>query len=117
MSVGGLSELLKASQRRYVEVPIAEVQTTFRLQSLTEGERSRFEASLVGKNGKATSIEAIRRKLLVLCLVDGDGNRFLGDGDADKLLEIDGAVTGKLFDEASKLVGLGASDVEGLAGN
>lgn len=111
MSVGSLSDLLKGAERRYVEVEVPELGTSFRLRSLTERERSSFEASLV-KNGKLVNLESQKRRLLCLCLVDSENKRMLQDDQLEQLAEIDGAITGRLADAAFKLVGLSDSKTE-----
>lgn len=115
MSEAGLgtkAALLAATNRRYRDVRVAG--TLWRLQSLTEGERSRYERAVWAATGadRDALMASAKRRLLVLCLVDEQGRRLLHDDDADALEVVDGAITGALFDAASAHIGLLAGDLE-----
>ena len=114
--IGGLAELTRFAKRRYVEVAIDGSDVMFRLQSLTERERSSYEAAMI-RNGKIVEPETQKARLLCLCLVDEVGNRLLGDADFGQLMGLDAAVAGKLFDEAIKLIGLADSNSEAAVKN
>lgn len=114
--IGGLEDLKRFSNRRYIEVAIDGADIAFRLQSLTERERSSYEAAMI-RNGKLVEPETQKARLLCLCLVDKDGDRLLSDGDFGQLMNLDAAVAGKLFDEAIKLIGLADSSGESAAKN
>lgn len=112
-SFGTREQLLGCSGKRFTEVVLGD--TTFRLQSLTEGEKSRFEKSILSKKGVIR--DDARRRLLVRTLVDEDGNRILTDADISALAELDGAITAKLFDAAMEHVGFQADEIDELVGN
>lgn len=102
-----------AGKRRYAEVSVGGA--TYRLQSLTEGEKSQFETDLVNKAG-VTSKDA-RKRLLILTLVDADNQRLLTSADLQQLDTIDGAITSALFNAAMEHVGFDPADIDELVGN
>ena len=106
-------DLLALCRRRVTTVTVGEM--TFRLQNLTEGEKSRYERGVLGKNGIVR--EDARRKLLVLCLVDDDGKPWFSMADLDALGELDGAVLSSLFDAAMAHVGFQSEDIDELVKN
>jgi hypothetical protein len=114
----GKSDLLGLTQRRYRDVVISE-QLKFRIQSLTEGEKSSYEASILTGAGKVNKqkLLAARRRLLVMCLVDGEGLRLLTESDADQLAQMDGAVASRIYDVCQDHCGFSDEDIEGLVKN
>ena len=117
MTTTSRDELLRGPCRRHRDVAVNGSQ--FRIQSLTEREKSRFETALLSKSGgvaKARLQDATRR-LLVLCLVDDDGHRLLEDGDVDALGDVDGAITSGLYTACREHCGFEEGDVEELAKN
>jgi len=107
-----------ASKRRYavVQVPIL---GGVRIQSLTELERSTYEASRLDDAGQWSreSGAAAKVKLIVLCCVDGDGNCLFIDSDIPKLQQIDSIVTDTLFSKCLTHCGFSEEDIEELAKN
>lgn len=85
-------DLKQFAKRRYDEV------LGVRLQSLTDLEQSKIEA-LWGKRFNETGEPdlVMRRELLVLCIVDDNGDRIFGNDEVDLLEDWDGAVTGELY--------------------
>ena len=92
IEISGREQLLGLTKRRYTDISCGEM--TFRLQSLTEAEKSRFEKSILTSKGAIK--DDARRRLLIVTLVDSDGNRLLTDADMRKLSELDGKVSQKL---------------------
>jgi hypothetical protein len=108
-------DLLARCKRRYNTVSIDGMQ--FRLQSLSEAEKSRFEKQVINKKTGEVYMSA-RRRLLITMLVDEDDNPLLSGSDLDLLGEMDGAIVGKLFDAASEHAGFGSAEaVEELEKN
>ena len=101
------------SLRRYTTVEVNG--GMYRLQSLTEGEKSRYEASIV--NSKGVTSKDARKRLLILMLVDAEGERLLTSADMDALEEVDGLVTSTLFTAAIRHAGFDQSDIDELVGN
>lgn len=112
-------ELLSKTQRRYKMVPLPGGDLA-RIQSLTEREKSEYECSVLSsRSGRAirSRMASATRALIILCLVDGNGNRLLGDEDHDKLSQVDGAVTAAIYTAASEHCGFSADDIESLVKN
>jgi hypothetical protein len=107
-----------ACQRRYttVNVPIL---GAVRIQSLTELERSTYEASRLDDSGQwdRESGAAAKVKLIVLCCVDSEGNRLFIESDEPKLQQIDSLVSDRLFDRCMSHCGFTDEDIEAIAKN
>lgn len=82
--------LSRLGQRRYnfMTLPVAGI--VVRFQSLSEIELSEYDNAPIKRdddNDKVTVDEAVqntsRARLIILCLVDGDGKRILTDADLD----------------------------------
>lgn len=110
---------LRKTPRRYRYVSLPELELSVRIQSLTEKEKSEFEAWVLDKKGGLVRERLLsgRRRLIVLCLVDEEGNRLLADDDTATLAELDGAPLSRLFDECRLHVGLERDDLENLIKN
>lgn len=90
---------LAAPKRRYTEVSLPVAGIKVKIQSLTESEKSEFEASLFDANGKKIRGRSIdsRARLIALCLVDDAGERLLYPGDEQAVMQMDSADTGALW--------------------
>lgn len=85
-----------------------------RIQSLTERERTVFQAALITRTGETNRERLLDagRRLIVACLVDGAGNRLLNDGDIQKLADWDSADTEYLYAECGRHTGIGGKAEE-----
>ena len=101
------TDLLARCKRRFNTVSIDGME--FRLQSLSEAEKSRFEKAVINKKTGEVYMSA-RRRLLITMLVDDDGETLLSGSDMDLLGEMDGAIVAKLFDAASEHAGFTNSE-------
>lgn len=93
------ADLLGRAKRRYTTVDVFGLK--FRIQSLTEGERSRLEASALNEaTGRPyrDGIERTRRLGIALALVDGNGNRLYSEEQAEELADVDSAYTERLWE-------------------
>ncbi len=108
-------QLLAKTQRRYLEIKICD--ETFRLQSLTERERTEYELALQDKKTGRMTFDRSRRLLIARVLVDAEGKRLLMDEDVDALQSVDGRITGMLFAEAQKHCGYDENEIENLTKN
>lgn len=90
-----------------------------RIRNLTEGEKSKFENSILTSKGSlsVSKLDLARCRLIALCVVDAQGRRLLSDADAEALLEKDGALTARIYDECRKHCGFDEDDIETLAKN
>lgn len=109
-------QILGAQDLRREEVQVTEWGGSVFVRGLTGKERDAYEESLMQGRGKIDYRNA-RAKLLVLCLVDENGERIFQADDADLLGEKAGAVLDRLFSVATRLSGLTPGDVEELLGN
>ena len=110
-------QLLAACKRRYqlIKVPgLGDV----RIRSLTELERSTYEADFLSGATPEELIEA-KRSLVILCVVDADGNPLLTTADIKALGEVDGAILGSLFTQCKEFAGIGTTEarLEEILGN
>jgi hypothetical protein len=90
-----------------------------RIRSLTELERSKFEASCRDKKGNLSNnrLLDVKCRMIVLCVVDGEGNPILTNNDIDQLRQQDSRVTNKLFDEIQDHCGISDEDLGDLEKN
>ena len=115
MTLTSRTDLLGRCKRRFHTVSIEGMQ--FRLQSLSESEKSRFEKQVINKKTGEVHMSA-RRRLLITMLVDDDGQPLLSGSDMDLLGEMDGAIVAKLFEAASEHAGFSnTEEIEDLEKN
>lgn len=116
------TDLLTEAERRYDEFPvmIRGEKKTCRIQSLTEKERSDYEAATEVAKSKETKAERTRdmkRRLIVLCVVDENNRPLLSMADIHALEKVDSQITSTIFNKCVDHVGFTDSDIEELAGN
>lgn len=111
-------QILQPLKRRFTEVTVPEW-GTFRIRSLTELERSKFEASIRDKKGQVSNAKLVDLKcrLIVLCVVDGEGNPLLAHSDIDVLRNQDAKATNALVDAIQAHCGITDNDMEELEKN
>ncbi|GGM55454.1 hypothetical protein GCM10012275_28230 [Longimycelium tulufanense] len=117
MTLLSKEQILKANDRKTVDVYVPEWSGTVRLRSLTAKERDDYEASCHEmKNGVAVpKIENVRARLVALSAVDEDGNCMFKS--ASDLLDLSGKAAtpiNRLFYAAAKLSGLRPEDIKEL---
>ena len=74
MTIATRNELFTRAGRRFKTVELADL--TFRIKSLSEAEKSRFERAVINKKTGQVNIDA-RRRLIITMLVDGQGQPLL----------------------------------------
>lgn len=115
------TDLLKKAERRYCEFPVVVCgeKKKCRIQSLTEKERSDYEAEMQVAKGrnKAERMKDAKRRLIVLCVVDENNSPMLTQQDVKELEQVDSSVTGEIFNRCIEHVGFGGDDIEDLVGN
>ena len=113
--------LLGAIHRRYIDVAIPQFEHigTFRIRSLTERERSKYEADCLTAKGvfSKAKLEKQKQRLLILCLVDEEGNQLFSEADMAQMEQLDSLVTGYLFNQCAKHCGFSEEDIESLEKN
>lgn len=89
------------------------------MRSLSELERSRFEASCRDKKGQVapTKLLDMKCRMIVLAAVDGEGNQIFTNSDVDQLRQQDSKFTNALVDEIQKHWGVTDDDLEDLEKN
>jgi len=115
-------EQLAASggKRRFDKVTLPVCGLTVRIRSLFEEEVSDYQTRVVSakdEKQRAARLRAASRLLIAMCLVDGEGNPLVPDGEVSKLAKLDGMDTSFLYDECAKHVGINTADVEELVKN
>ena len=112
-------ELFAPAARRYKYVTLPVSGKQVRIQSLTERETSLYESQALTKKGdiRLNKLEDANRRLIILCLVDGAGNRILNATHAPRIGEWDSADAKHLYQECASHTGINNVDVEGLVKN
>lgn len=116
-SYASRDDLLTPSKRRFRDVTLPVSGQRVRIRSLMESEKEAFEAEMLTRDGSTSKarLRDARRRLVVLCLVDENGDPLLQPGDVDALSSLDGADVGHLADEIQVHVGFKAGDLEANA--
>lgn len=123
--------ILAADDREYEDVECPEWGGTVRVRAMSGTERDSYEASCVqerpvydgrgrpvkGQYEFRRTLDNVRAKLVVRCVVNEDGSRMFEDGDAFALGEKSAAALDRVFDVAARLSRISDSDIEELAGN
>jgi len=107
-------------KRRYKELTLPISGHRVRIQSLTERELAAYQIETMKRRGEGANLARLadsNARLIVLCLVDGAGNRILNQSHIAKLAEWDAADTAFLSDECAKHCGLNREEIETLAKN
>lgn len=101
------------------EVFVPEWNGSVYVKGLTARERDEYETAVVTTRGKDVQVNRrnIRARLVVMTVVDAEGNRLFGDTDLKALGEKSAAAIDRLFGVAQKLSGLSPEDEEDLAKN
>lgn len=112
-------DILRADDIQAEIVDVPEWGGQVRVKGLSGTERDRFEQDSIDQRGKANKLNLanIRARLLVLCLVDEQGNRLFQRSDIDLLGQKSAVALNRVFEAARRLSGLNQEDVEELAEN
>lgn len=91
----------------------------FRIRSINEAERSRFEASLKDKSGNLSTSKTldIKCRAIVLGVDDGNGNQQYANSDIDAIRQQDSRDINELATAIFEFWGVTESDVEELEKN
>ena len=110
--------LLGAAKRRFAVMPIDGLGNV-RIRSLTELERSRLEASVRDKKGNLSSAKMLDLKcrLIVLCVVDEQGNQLFTNSDIERLGQQDSRITNALAEAIQTHCGWSERDLEAIEKN
>jgi len=113
------ADMLQPRSRRIVEVDVPEWGGVVRVQELTTSERSKFETSLQGKKGKSdpSRTVTVRERLIVLSVVDEQGQRVFSDEDIPALSEQPIKAIERIFNTIQDVSGFSNDDVADLEKN
>lgn len=104
-------QILEASDLKTETVDVPEWGGSVNVRTMTGTDRDAFENSLVklDASGKAVqSLDNMRVKLLVVTLVDDNGNRLFDSDDINMLGRKSTAAIERVYDVAARLNGIGA---------
>lgn len=104
-------QILEASDLKTEAVDVPEWGGSVNVRTMTGTDRDAFENSLVSLDaeGKAVqNLENMRVKLLVVTLVDDNGNRLFDSADIAMLGRKSTAAIERVYDVAARLNGIGA---------
>ena len=112
------SDFLAPAARRFADCRLSDGRP-FRIRSLTEQERSQWEADSVDASGKPKKdrLLSARRRLICLTLVDDADNLVLSPADESLLASQDGKAMEEIYRAAAAHCGISDADVELLAKN
>jgi hypothetical protein len=88
--------------RRFKEISHPTFGLTFRIRSLTEREKTRYELLSLPSasvNKTVDQKQVCKVELLALCLVDADGNQVVTPDQKAGLYDVDGSVTSWIYGE------------------
>lgn len=119
MTYATREQFLAKARRRFKDVTLPVSGLTVRIRSLMEGEKEAYEAEMLTTKGEVrfNRLVNVRRRLVVLCLVDENGDPILSKEDVDALKDLDGADLAHLQEECAVHCGFKAGDIEALAKN
>jgi hypothetical protein len=112
-------QILAADDLPYEDVEIPEWGGTVRIRTMTGAERDAWEAGITVVKGGKSIVDPtnFRAKLVVITVVDDEGNRIFSDGDAPALGRKNGAALDRAYSVSRRLNGITSEDEKELAKN
>ena len=110
------ASILAMNKRRFADVEIPGL-GTLRIRSLTERERSEYEAGFLDSDGRATNLVDGKVRLIMLCVCNASGQRLFSDADKPALEAMDSIITNRLVDECRTHCGFTDEDMDVLVKN
>jgi hypothetical protein len=113
-------EMILARKKLKTEVVnVPEWGGTVTVREMTGVERDEFETMIIAAGGVENpgAVRGLRAKTVALTAIDAEGNRLFTEDDAEALGQLSAAALNRVFEVSSRLSGLGADGIEGLAGN
>jgi ABC-type branched-subunit amino acid transport system ATPase component len=109
------NDILSADDLKHEDVEVPEWGGTVTVRTFTGDERDKFEASLIGPDGKAkATLAGVRAKLVSLTVIDEKGELLFSEADVGKLGRKSAKALDRVFSAAQKLNGLSKADVDAL---
>lgn len=87
------------------------------IRTLKSHELDSYEASLIGKNGRATEMANARARFAVRVLGDADGRRIFKDEDASRIGNKSAPALVEVWNKGRKHNRMDEDEIEELAGN
>ena len=118
MALLGRNQILDAKDLKTEDVPVPEWGGEVRIRMLTGEERDAFEASMVElkKDGSAkANRENVRARLLVLCIVNEQGEQMFNRADIKLLGRKSAKALERVVNACNELNGFSEQDIEELA--
>lgn len=105
--------------REEVKIPSWNLSQPVYVREMTAAERDEYEAYLLDNRGpdEKKNLRGVRARLVVLTLVDKDGNRIFADSDIDAVGRKGARSIEPIVEAAIKLNAMRKKDVEALAKN
>ena len=118
-NLANAEQLFAPCKRRYKLIKLPVAGHYVRIQSLTERETAAHSTQTLAKSGnyKLSKLEDAARRLIVMCMVDGAGNRILNYTHMEKIAEWDSADAAFLYKECAAHTGVNTEDIENLVKN
>lgn len=101
------------------EVYIPEWGGVVRVRGLTASQRDQLESDSLQFKGRNQTInlQNMRARMVVFCVVDAEGNPLFTERDIRALGDRSARALDRIFDVATRLSGMGNSDIEELTKN
>lgn len=109
-------EIFGADDLKREKVDVPEWNGSVWVRALSGRERDKLETSIIGEDGKRR-YDNLRAKLVVLSVVDEEGNRLFAFEDADEVGKKSARAIDRIFTVAQKLSGITPDDVEAMTKN
>lgn len=118
MALLGRNQILDAKDLQTEDVPVPEWGGEVRIRMLTGEERDAYEASMVElkKDGSAkANRENVRARLLVLCIVNEQGEQMFNRADIKLLGRKSAKALERVINKVNEMNGISEKDIEELA--
>jgi hypothetical protein len=118
MALLGRNQILDAKDLKTEDIPVPEWGGEVRIRMLTGEERDQFEASMVELKKDGTTKanrENVRARLLVLCIVNEQGEQMFNRADIKLLGRKSAKALERVINAANELNGISEKDIEDLA--
>lgn len=118
MALLGRNQILDAKDLQTEDVPVPEWGGEVRIRMLTGEERDAYEASMVElkKDGSAkANRENVRARLLVLCIVNEQGEQMFNRADIKLLGRKSAKALERVINKVNEMNGISEQDIEALA--
>ncbi len=118
MALLGRNQILDADDLKTKDVPVPEWGGEVRIKMLTGEQRDAYESSMVKmrKDGSPEqNLENVRARLLVLCIVNEQGEQMFNKADIKLLGRKSAAALDRVATAAQELNGISEADMKELA--